>query len=115
MFAEAVGMHLFVDAQPRLLFFVRQQIHDLREVVYDVLPNFFYQRTSFFGYPNENFAPIIRGMGALDVAQILQAVHEAGCGRRRVVHLFGDFAHRKKVVAGDVPEQEKLRKRNLPA
>ncbi len=106
-------MHLFVDTQPSFLFIRGQQIHDLREIVDDVLPDFLDKCTAFFRDFHKNFAPVIGGVRALHIAEILEAVHQSGRRSRRMVHLFRNLTHRKKVVCGDVSEQKKLRKGNL--
>ena len=108
-------MHLFVDAQPSFLFIGGQQIHDLREIGDYVLSDFLNESTSFFGDFYKNFAAIIRSMRSLHVAKIFQTVDQARRCSGRVVHLFGDFAHGKKIVSGDVTKEEKLRKGNLPS
>lgn len=108
-------MHLFVDTQPSFLFIRGQQIHDLRKVIDDVLSDFFDEGTSFFRDLHQNLAPIVRGVRALDVPQILQAVHQTRRCGGGMVHFFRDFAHGKEVVSCNVSEQEKLRKRDLPS
>ena len=108
-------MHLFVDAQPSFLFIGGQQIHDLREIGNYVLSDFLNESTSFFGDFHKNFAAIVRSVRTLDVSKILQTIYQAGRCGGRVIHLFRDFAHGKKVVSGDVTEKEKLRKGNLPS
>ena len=71
-------MHLFVDTQPSFLFFGRQQIHDLRKIMHDALPNLVDERASLRGDLHQNFATITCRMRAFHIAEDLKAIYQAG-------------------------------------
>lgn len=106
-------MHLFVDTQPSFLFIGGQQIHDLREIVNNVLADFVDKRTAFLRDFHKNFAPVVGSVRTLHITEIFEPVHQTRRSGRRMIHLFRNLTHRKKFVRCDMAEQEKLRKGNL--
>ena len=96
----------------RLLVFV-EVAHEVDEAAGDVFAHAVDEIDSLAGDLNHDFPAVFAGVEALHVTQLLKAVHEAGGGSGAVTHLFGDVGHGKKVLVGQVAEEEKLGEGNV--
>jgi hypothetical protein len=60
------------------------------------------------GDADEDLAAIVDGVGALHVAELFEAIHEASGGSGGVAHLASDVRHGELRGGGEVAQQEEL-------
>lgn len=89
--------------------------HDIGDVAGEVVSELLDELNAFGGDLDHDFAAVIGGVEALDVAQFFQAVDEAGRGGRAVTHFAGDVGHGQLLLTGEVSEQKELGVRDVPA
>ena len=88
--------------------------HEIYEAAGDVFAHAVYEVDSFPGDLDHDFAAVFAGVEALDVAKLFQAVHQTGGGGGAVTHLLGDVSHSQEILIGEITEEEKLGKGNVP-
>lgn len=83
-------------------------LHDVGQVMGDVLPHAGDEFFAGFRDLDHDFAAIIGGLGPGDVTHFFQFVDHAGSSRGRVSHFFCDIGHGEEVLVIQVGQKEKL-------
>ena len=83
--------------------------------MHDIVFDSRHEREAFRRNLDANFSAIVGGMGAFQIVEVFQPVHQSRRRRRRVSHPPRDLRHGHRIARRQRREQKKLHERNVAA